>query len=96
MGMYVKEKIDENIEIDLEGIPKGGVMLSIDEKGTLKEKAYRLLSLRCLEHVCYHNANVKIVIIGGGLAYGSLGVSHHSTEDIAIMRALPNKDASLM
>ena len=40
--------------------------------------------------VCYHNANVKIVIIGGGLAYGALGVSHHSTEEIAIMRALPN------
>ena len=40
--------------------------------------------------VCYHNANVKIVIIGGGLAYGALGISHHSTEDIAIMRALPN------
>ncbi|MBI3990995.1 MAG: transketolase [Candidatus Omnitrophica bacterium] len=50
-------------------------------------------TLRCLEQirndVCYHNANVKIVIIGGGMAYGSLGVSHHSTEDIAIMRALP-------
>ena len=40
--------------------------------------------------VCYHNANVKIVIIGGGMAYGPLGVSHHSTEDLAIMRALPN------
>ena len=51
-------------------------------------------TLRCLEQVrndvCYHNANVKIVIIGGGMAYGPLGVSHHSTEDIAIMRALPN------
>jgi len=51
-------------------------------------------TLRCLEQirndVCYHNANVKIVIIGGGLAYGALGISHHSTEDIAIMRALPN------
>ena len=51
-------------------------------------------TLRCLEQirndVCYHNANVKIVIIGGGLAYGSLGVSHHSTEDLAIMRSLPN------
>jgi transketolase len=40
--------------------------------------------------VCYHDANVKIVIIGGGLAYGPLGVSHQATEDIAIMRALPN------
>ena len=51
-------------------------------------------TLRPLEQirndVCYHNANVKIVIIGGGLAYGPLGISHHSTEDLAIMRALPN------
>jgi transketolase len=51
-------------------------------------------TLRCLEQirndVCYHNANVKIVIIGGGMAYGPLGISHHSTEDIAILRALPN------
>ncbi len=49
--------------------------------------------LRCLEQVrndvCYHNANVKIVAVGGGLAYGSLGASHHATEDLAIMRALP-------
>ena len=51
-------------------------------------------TLRCLEQirndVCYHNANVKIVIIGGGVSYGALGMSHHSTEDLAIMRALPN------
>jgi transketolase len=40
--------------------------------------------------VCYHNANVRIVPVGGGMAYGSLGPSHHATEDIAIMRALPN------
>ncbi len=50
--------------------------------------------LRCLEQirndVCYHQANVKIVSVGGGMAYGSLGISHHATEDLAIMRALPN------
>ena len=40
--------------------------------------------------VCYHNANVRIVSVGGGMAYGSLGISHHATEDIAVMRALPN------
>jgi transketolase len=49
---------------------------------------------RCLEQirndVCYHNANVKVVSIGAGVAYGSLGPSHHATEDIAVMRALPN------
>jgi transketolase len=51
-------------------------------------------TLRCLEQIrndaCYHNANVKIVIIGGGLAYGALGMSHQATEDLAIMRSLPN------
>ncbi len=50
-------------------------------------------TLRCLEQVrsdvCYHNANVKIVAVGGGLAYGALGISHHATEDLAILRALP-------
>jgi len=50
--------------------------------------------LRCLEQirndVCYHNANVKVVSVGGGMAYGSLGMTHHATEDLAIMRALPN------
>ena len=49
--------------------------------------------LRCLEQirsdVCYHDANVKIVAVGGGLAYGALGMSHHATEDLAIMRVLP-------
>ena len=51
-------------------------------------------TLRCLEQIrndcAYHNANVKIVCVGGGFVYGSLGMSHMATEDIAIMRALPN------
>jgi transketolase len=50
-------------------------------------------TLRCLEQirndVAYHGANVKIVAIGGGFSYGALGMSHHATEDVAIMRALP-------
>lgn len=50
--------------------------------------------IRCLEQVrndiCYHEANVKIVSVGGGMSYGSLGITHHATEDIAIMRSLPN------
>lgn len=50
-------------------------------------------TLRCLEQIrndaCYHKANVKIVSVGGGLAYGALGSSHQATEDLAVMRALP-------
>ncbi len=51
-------------------------------------------TLRCLEQIrndaCYHNADVKVVSIGGGFSYGSLGISHHATEDLAIMRSLPD------
>ncbi len=51
-------------------------------------------TLRCLEQIrndcTYHNANVKIVCVGGGLVYGSLGMSHHATEDLAALRALPD------
>ncbi len=51
-------------------------------------------TLRCIEQIrndcAYHNANVKIVCVGGGFVYGSLGMSHHATEDISMMRALPD------
>ena len=51
-------------------------------------------TLRCLEQirndVCYHDADVTVVSIGGGFSYGQLGVSHFATEDLAILRALPN------
>ena len=50
-------------------------------------------TLRCLEQIrndaCYHGVNVNIVSIGGGFSYGALGISHHATEDLSIMRSLP-------
>lgn len=50
-------------------------------------------TLRCIEQIrndcAYPHANVKIVCVGGGFVYGSLGMSHQATEDIAMMRALP-------
>ena len=50
--------------------------------------------MRCFEQVrldlAYNNTNVKLVGIGAGLTYGSLGASHHAIEDIAIMRSIPN------
>jgi transketolase len=51
-------------------------------------------TLRCLEQirndVCYHNLPVTIVSVGAGVAYGSLGYTHHAVEDLAAMRPLPN------
>lgn len=50
--------------------------------------------MRCLEQirndVCYHDLNVNIVAVGGGLAYGPAGYTHHAVEDLAVMRAMPN------
>ena len=40
--------------------------------------------------VAYMNTNVRIVGVGAGFSYGSAGATHHSIEDIAIMRAIPN------
>lgn len=50
-------------------------------------------TLRCVEQIrndiCGHQADVTILAVGGGFAYAGLGMSHHATEDIAIMRSLP-------
>jgi transketolase len=50
--------------------------------------------MRCLEQVrndvCYHNLDVKVVAVGGGLVYGGHGYTHHGAEDLAVMRVLPN------
>lgn len=51
------------------------------------------VTMRCFEQVrndlAYMGAAVRLVGVGGGLTYGSAGPTHHSIEDIAIMRALP-------
>lgn len=39
--------------------------------------------------VCMQNMNVKIVGIGAGVSYSTLGPTHHAIEDIALMRVLP-------
>ena len=50
-------------------------------------------TLRCLEQlrndVCHHQADVAVVAVGGGFSYGQLGMSPFATEDLAILRALP-------
>lgn len=42
------------------------------------------------DDICIQNLNAKIVGSGAGIIYNNLGPTHHATEDIAIMRALPN------
>ena len=57
------------------------------------------LTMRSIEQVkvdvAYPNTNVKLIGISGGVSYGALGMSHHSLQDIAVMRAIPNIDIFL-
>jgi transketolase len=52
------------------------------------------VTMRCFEQIrndlCYQNLPVKLVGIGSGFTYGTLGVTHYGLEDISIMRTLPN------
>jgi len=45
-------------------------------------------NLSLLSHT--HQVNVNLVGVGGGLSYDVSGPTHHSVEDITIIRALPN------
>ena len=51
------------------------------------------ITYRCMEQiridVCYHNAPVLIVGTGSGLSYASLGSTHHSCEEMGMLRLLP-------
>lgn len=50
-------------------------------------------TFRCAEQlrndVAYHGLPVTVVTVGGGLAYGALGYSHHAVQDYALLRTLP-------
>lgn len=51
------------------------------------------ITYRCLEQiridVCYHHTPVLIVGTGSGLSYASLGGTHHSCEEMGMLRILP-------
>jgi transketolase len=78
-------------EQNMTGIATG---MALDGRIVFTYSIANFPTLRCLEQIrndaCYHDANVKIVAIGGGFSYGPLGMSHHATEDLAILRAIPN------
>lgn len=78
-------------EQNMTGIAAG---LAMSGKTVFTYSIANFPTLRCLEQirndVCYHEANVKIVTVGGGMSYGPVGASHHATEDFAIMCSLAN------
>jgi transketolase len=87
-GQYFNVGVAEQ---NMTGVASG---LSLEGKKVVTYSIGNFPTLRCLEQIrndaCYHDANITIVASGGGFSYGSLGMSHHATEDLAILRALPN------
>ncbi|MBN2122384.1 1-deoxy-D-xylulose-5-phosphate synthase [Candidatus Micrarchaeota archaeon] len=73
------------------GIASG---LALNGKVVFVYSIVPFVTMRPFEQVridaCYQNLPIKLVGSGGGLTYGPLGPTHHSIEDIALMRALPN------
>ena len=87
-GQYFNVGVAEQ---NMTGLATG---LSLEGKRVVTYSIGNFPTLRCLEQIrndaCYHDANITIVASGGGFSYGALGMSHHATEDLAILRALPN------
>ena len=87
-GQYFNVGVAEQ---NMTGLASG---LSLEGKRVVTYSIGNFPTLRCLEQIrndaCYHDANITVVASGGGFSYGSLGMSHHATEDLAILRALPN------
>ena len=86
-GQYFNVGVSEQ---NMTGLAAG---LALEGKKVITYSIGNFPTLRCLEQIrndgCYHDLNITIVASGGGFSYGPLGMSHHATEDIAILRALP-------
>jgi len=78
-------------EQNMTGVAAG---LALSGKVAVTYSIANFPTLRCLEQirndVCYHNANVKIVAVGGGFSYGAQGYTHHGIEDLGVMSSLAN------
>ncbi len=88
-GRYINAGVAEQ---NMTGMAAG---LALSGKVAFTYSIANFPTLRALEQirndVCYHDCNVKIVSVGAGFSYGAQGYTHHGVEDIAIMRALPEK-----
>lgn len=93
---FIKNHPDQYLNVGVAEQNMIGLATGLAQEGR-KLVAYSIgnfPTLRPLEQIrndaAYHNANVKVVCVGGGFSYGALGMSHHATEDLSILRALPN------
>ncbi|HEY8890831.1 MAG TPA: transketolase C-terminal domain-containing protein [Clostridium sp.] len=89
--MYPKQFVEVGIaEQNIVGIAAG---LAASGKKAFVASPACFLTMRSIEQIkldaAYSNTNVKFIGISGGVSYGALGMSHHSLQDIAVLRAIP-------
>lgn len=90
--IYPERMIEVGIaEQNIVGIASG---LALGGKRPFAVSPAPFLSMRSIEQikvdVAYSRQNVKLVGISGGVSYGQLGMSHHSLQDFAVTRAIPD------
>ncbi|WP_026883429.1 transketolase family protein [Clostridium akagii] len=95
MGNFAEEYPGQFVEVGIAEQDSIGIAAGL---ATCGKKPYVaspacFLSMRSVEQikvdVAYSKTNVKLVGISGGVSYGALGMTHHSLQDIAVMRAIP-------
>ncbi len=98
LGDYPKELPNQFVEM---GIAEQNSVTVSSGMAALGKKVFAIgpasfYSMRSAEQVkvdmAYSHNNVKVIGISGGLSYGALGATHHSLQDIALMRAIPYLD----
>ncbi len=96
LGSYPSELPEQFVEM---GIAEQNSVTVSGGMAAMGKKVYAIgpasfYSMRSAEQVkvdmAYSHNNVKVIGISGGISYGALGATHHSLQDIALMRAIPN------
>ncbi len=83
-----------NVGIAEEAMVTIAVGLALAGKKVYTYAIMPFATLRCFEaikvNVALMNVPVRIVGVGAGFSYDDSGPTHHSTEDLSVMRVLPN------
>ncbi|MBQ7372859.1 MAG: transketolase family protein [Blautia sp.] len=96
LGSYPDELPEQFVEM---GIAEQNSVTVSAGMADMGKKVYAIgpasfYSMRSAEQVkvdmAYSHNNVKVIGISGGISYGALGATHHSLQDISLMRAIPN------
>ena len=83
-----------NVGISEQNMTSVAAGMGLEGKKVYTYSIANFSTLRCIEQirndVSYHDVNVTIVSVGTGFSYGAMGMSHHATEDLAMLRSIPN------